>query len=203
MLLLSGASAVALAADSPLVGKWEAIARSHGGLGSTLELHADGTLATSLGAMVDAKYRVEGGYLITSYTDESTGKTQESKLAIRFETDMLVEKAVNNPAASEIRMKRERAGKPGDAPIVGTWSYPAAHGTARTTFTADGREIFRYPIRTSSGTWSAAGTLLTFGYEGRPPQTANYTLENGVLSVDSKAGTPVKYRRAPDSAPAR
>src|SRR5689334_6174546 len=82
-LLFSVFSADGFAVNSPLIGEWEAVARSRGGLGATLELKADGTLVSSLGAMVDAIYRVEGGDLITTYTDESTGKSQTAKMAVR------------------------------------------------------------------------------------------------------------------------
>ncbi|MGH9442896.1 MAG: hypothetical protein ACRD16_11545 [Thermoanaerobaculia bacterium] len=196
-LLLCGTSAVALAADSPLVGKWEAMVRTSSELGKTLELHADGTLTGSLGSMVDATYRVEDGTLITTHKDERTGQFQEAKMKIRFEGDTLVEKS---PAAGaeEIRMKRETPKKAGAAPIVGTWSYPKPpRGTAYLTFTPGGNELFRYPLRTFSGKWSVIGTLLNLAYEGTPSQVSNYTIENGILTIDPGNGPPTKYRRAP------
>ena len=196
VLLLLGAAAAALAADSSLVGKWEAVVRTSSGIGKSLDLRADGTLTGSLGAMVDARYRVEGDTLITTYTDEKSGRTQEAKMKIRFDRDTLVETNLAGPG-EEVRMKREGPRKEGVPPIVGTWSTPKPPGgTAYLTFTSDGDEIFRYPIKTFSGKWSSMGTLLTLSYEGTPGQISNYTIENGILTIDPGKGPPTKYRRA-------
>src|SRR6266404_4840233 len=40
-----------------LIGSWEAITRSTGGLGSTISFASDNTMSYTLGAMVDMKYR--------------------------------------------------------------------------------------------------------------------------------------------------
>ncbi|MGZ3565004.1 MAG: hypothetical protein ACXWM4_05665, partial [Gemmatimonadaceae bacterium] len=42
---------------TPLLGTWEAVNRSAGGLGSTMTFAADNTLSYTLGAMVDMQYK--------------------------------------------------------------------------------------------------------------------------------------------------
>ena len=41
-----------------IVGKWESVDRSQGGIGNTLEFHADSVVTQVFGAMVDFTYRV-------------------------------------------------------------------------------------------------------------------------------------------------
>src|SRR5882672_5710120 len=65
LLLISNLVALNLAAaqrtpnprPAPLIGTWEAITRSTGGLGSTISFAPDNTMSYTLGAMVDMKYR--------------------------------------------------------------------------------------------------------------------------------------------------
>jgi hypothetical protein len=181
-------------ADSPLLGKWESL-RNPNGLGTVLEFRADGTLRASFGAIVDMTYRVENGVLISSYIDERTRKSQEVRIPITISADTLIERSPDG-SRPDVSMKREKGGRQGDPPIVGTWSSAQKRGTAYTTFTSDGRQMFRYPIRVSYGKWSASDGKLTLVDEGRPSETSSYAIEGDVLSLPDATGPPAKYRRA-------
>ena len=61
-----GAAQVAPAAPSPLLGSWEAVNRSVGGLGSTIGFGPDNTLSFTMGAMADLTYRRSGDTLFVT-----------------------------------------------------------------------------------------------------------------------------------------
>lgn len=181
------------AADVPaaLVGRWEATARSHGGIGQVFELQADGTLVHWFAAMVDGAYKLEGTRLVESFKDSATGKVSE----IRFEGATLVQKDAQSGA--EIRMTRQGAGGPPDAPIVGVWSFRHETGvTAFIMFTADGRMIFRLPIRADRGRWSVAGDSLTMGLKGSAMTRFRYEVQGDQLVLTSDQGRQERYTRA-------
>src|ERR1700682_3777981 len=50
-----------------LVGRWDAVTRSAGGIGQIIELRADGSMTQWFAAMVEFTYAVQGPLLITSY----------------------------------------------------------------------------------------------------------------------------------------
>ena len=182
-------------AGSMLIGKWESVARSKGGLGHALEFHRDGSLSHTTGAMVEETYRVEGSRLITSSRGTRTGKVTENVTEIRFEGDTLIQKSME--AGGEVRMSRKRSGGPQAPPIVGIWSYPHyAGGTALVMFTRDGRMIFRLPIRTDRGNWSIAGNLVTIALPGSRIQTLRYKVEAAQLTLTSDQAKEQAYKRA-------
>ena len=178
-----------------LIGKWESVVRSKGGIGQALEFHRNGSLTQTTAAMVEATYRVEGSRLITSSKDPRTGKVTEDVTEIRFEGATLIQKSMQ--AGGEVRMTRKRSGGPQAPPIVGIWSYPHyAGGTALVMFTPDGRMIFRLPLRTDRGNWSIAGDLVTIALPGSRITTLRYKVEAAQLTLTSDQAKERAYKRA-------
>jgi hypothetical protein len=129
--------------------------RTRGGIGNILEFGADGSFFETIAAMVDFKYAVTGQQLKTWFQDPKTLKVEETSVRIRFDGDMLVQEGAQGHG-KDIRMKREQRGEKDAPPIVGMWSYPQYTGVpAFVTFTRDGREFFRLPMRTERGLWRA------------------------------------------------
>ena len=64
------------AAASPLVGTWESMTTSTGGIGNTLEFTSDGSLKSTIGAMVDFTYTASATELKTVYVDPKTGRRE-------------------------------------------------------------------------------------------------------------------------------
>ncbi len=80
-------------------------------------------------------------------------------------------------------------------PIVGTWSYPHSSGaTAFVTFTADGRQHVRIPMRVDGGSWVAVDGKLTLRVEGNDPVTSAYRIEHNLLTLVDD-GKEFQYRR--------
>lgn len=185
---------LALADDRALLGRWESVNRSRGGLGSIIDFNADGSLTTTIGAIVDFTYEVNKGRLTTTYVDPQTGKIEKTTNAIRFEGDTLVEKN-GNGRGNDIRMTRQTAANPSE-PLLGTWRYPHYSGsTAFVTFTKDGRRLLRVPLTVDAGTWVATSDQLTMQIAAREPITTTYHIDGDVLTINDH-GKESKYKRA-------
>src|SRR5262245_30827840 len=176
-----------------VVGRWEAVTRSAGGIGQIIEFRADGSMTHWFAAMVETTYVGQGPLLITSFTPARGGPGEQTATEIRYERDVLIQKGPQS--ATEIRMTRKRAGGPQDGPIVGVWSYPhEAGGTAFMMYTADGRLIFRLPMRADRGRWSVSGTQLTLG--STTTTRVTYSVQGGQLELTDDRGKRTAYTRA-------
>src|SRR3954471_8982133 len=72
-VLLAGAASSPQTSSAKLVGTWEAVARTAGGLGTTLSFGEDNSLLFTVGAMVDFKYhRVRDSLFIVDPEGHST-----------------------------------------------------------------------------------------------------------------------------------
>ena len=187
-----------------IVGKWESVDRSQGGIGNTLEFHADSVVTQVFGAMVDFTYRVEDARLITTFMDASTGELSEDSYGFRISGDTLIQ--TDEGSGQEIRrMKRVETLKAGVPPIVGTWSYQhSAGGTAFETFTADGNLYLRRPFRTDTlGTYSAyRGDRLRMIVVDSATRrieitTFRFVIEGAELMLSPARGPQRRYNRAP------
>ena len=190
LLLLS---TLAVADDNSLVGKWESVARNDAGIGSTLQLNADGSLARTLGQMLDFTYTFDGRKLRVSSLDPDSGRAVTNTYKVRLAGDSLFER---NGGGSGVDITMTRLTRFDIArPLVGTWSYPHTSGaTAFVTFTADGHEYVRIPMRVDGGSWVAADGKLTLRVDGVDPVTSTFRIDHNVLSL-VEAGKEFRYRR--------
>ena len=147
-IFVAGAASAQVTPVSPLVGTWEAVARSAGGLGATLSFGGDNSLSYTVGAMVDFKYRrVRDSLFIVDPEGHSTPSR------IRIARDTLITVRGN----SEQRETRVGAVSPGDS-LVGLWTYPHYTGVAAyEEYTPTGDLRLRIPIRTLKGTYATLG----------------------------------------------
>jgi len=187
-------SAIAAADDRALVGRWESINRGEGGIGSTLQLNADGSLSRTVGAMTDNTYKFDGRSRLTiTSTDPETGKSVTAKFNVKIAGETLVEKN-GGGRGIDIQMTRRT---PLDIarPLLGTWQYPHSSGaTAFVTFTEDGRELVRVPLNVDGGSWVAVGDQLTLNVSGTDPVTSTYRADRNMLTL-VEGGKEFKYRR--------
>jgi hypothetical protein len=147
-ILLAGAASAQVTSDAPLVGTWEAVARTAGGLGTTLSFGNDNSLEFTVGAMVDFKYRRLRDSL---FIVDPEGHSTPSR--IRIVRDTLIATRDGN----EQRETRIGAPSPGDS-LIGLWSYPHSTGvSAYEVYTPTGELHVRIPIRTLKGTYAARG----------------------------------------------
>lgn len=134
---------------SALIGTWEAITRSAGGLGATIAFGADNTLRYTLGAMVDMKYRRAQDSL---YILDPQGPV--NPFQVTFVRDTMV---MTNDGKQQ-RETRVTPAVPGADPVIGKWTYSHYTGVpAFEEYTAAGDFRLRVPIRTLEGNWTAVG----------------------------------------------
>ena len=152
--LLSFALAPALESDegSPS-GFWESVETSQGGIGSALELTADGRFRQIVVVLVEFGYRLDGE---TLFIVDEAGAEQAVQVAFG---DGSMDLAA--PNGSVIRKTRFRDPSNGTSIILGDWRYDySSQATAYERYTQDGRMIFRLPMRGQSGTFEIKGTKL-------------------------------------------
>lgn len=188
---------------SDIVGRWVAMHRSEGGIGSMWEFKADGTLTMAPGAVVDMPYKIEGDKLILP--PGTTGPDAKPQvLSFRIEGDTLYESFVDAAAKDaaakkEIKYVRVSISKPGDQPIVGTWksvgtgcALPAeeksreaicdAFRNATFTYTKDGICKLRIPFKLVEGTYTVSDSSSgTFTVTSRPGSLFAYRVAEGKL----------------------
>jgi hypothetical protein len=151
LLLLNVAAAqVAPARPSPtLIGTWEAVTRSAGGLGSTISFAADNTMSFTLGAMVDMKYKRARDSL---YIIDPANGVNAFRIAILRDTLVMTNEG------KEQRETRVGAPVKGVDPVIGRWTYLHYTGVpAFEEYTPGGDFRLRVPIRTLDGTYATMG----------------------------------------------
>src|SRR5690242_14418690 len=78
-------------APEPLLGRWESVTRSVGGLGQVIELRADGTMTQWIAALVELTYQLQGLQLTTTFRAPS-GTSEVQSMTIRFEGDVMIQR---------------------------------------------------------------------------------------------------------------
>ena len=179
-----------------IVGKWESVARSYGGIGTTLEFHSDGTISLTPGAMVDFTYRLDRTRLVLSFTDPGTGEVSENTVDVHITGDSMIQS--DPKSGQETRLVRLEGAKADTLPIVATWSFKHyTGGTAFQVFTADGDAHLRVPFRTDAGTYTVSAETLTIVIEGRDPWQVRYAIDGAMLALLSADGSREQYNRVP------
>ncbi len=192
--LVPQATPAPAAASAALLGQWESVARTEGGIGNILEFHPDGRVSQISASMVDADYTIEGDWLRTVWKDPNTGKTSEIDTQVEFEgRDRFLERASDGTGDSW----SERIGDAprASSPIVGQWCYiyldllPSYR-----EFTRD-KMFNRLPVVVLRGRYSVAGDALTVQMQDQPPGQYPFRIENGLLLIRSRDGSEKQYRR--------
>lgn len=140
-----------------LIGRWESVNRSRGGLGSVFDIPNDSLCVVISGVLVDGTYRAEGDSLY-----RSTADAPSREVAVSFTTagDSMVHRF---PGRSE-RVVMRRVINEGATPgaIQGVWSY--RHYTRTTAFeeyTPNGQFHFRIDMSNDSSKYKLSGDTLT------------------------------------------
>jgi hypothetical protein len=182
------------ASPSPrLVGLWESVSTSRGGIGRTLELRADGTCVEATTVIVDLHYRVIGDRLVTADTPPAADADTSKATRIAIAGDVLTQ-----TGADGVEVRKERLGAPADGKpaIVGAWRY--RHYTKAIAFerySDDGRMSFRLPLASSLGRWLLTGDRLAL----TDPRGGTTTFVVRGDELDSAESGPAKpaFRRVP------
>jgi hypothetical protein len=135
--------------STTLIGTWEAVTRSAGGLGSTISFAPDNTMSFTLGAMVDMKYKRARDSL---YIIDPANGVNAFRIAIMRDTLVMTNEG------KEQRETRVGAPVKGADPVIGSWTYLHYTGVpAFEEYTPGGDFRLRVPIRTLDGTYATMG----------------------------------------------
>jgi hypothetical protein len=189
-LWLAGIAAAqgVVAVPGALLGSWEAISRSEGGLGSTIAFAPDNTLTFTMGAMVDMSYRRSGDSLFVTSPD---GNLAPAKIAIVHDTLVVTRNGKEQ--------RETRIGTPvTNNPLVGNWTYLHYTGVpAYEEYTAIGAYHLRVPIRTLQGNYTAFGdaAVLHLMGDGGGDRNVKFSVVGDTLQL-SWDGQTSRYLRA-------
>ena len=199
LLLVPGLLALNVAASqvaprapsTPLVGTWEAVNRSAGGLGSTISFAPDNTMSFTMGTMVDMKYKRARDSL---YIIDPQNGVNTFQVSIMRDTMVMVNQG---------REQREtRVGAPvnGADPVVGRWTYLHYSGVpAFEEYTPGGDFRLRVPIRTLEGTYAAMGdsAMLHLPGQGGGDRAVRFAVAGDTLQLIWNGQTSRYVRSAP------
>lgn len=191
LVSIFGATLRAQSAPTPtasIVGTWEAVARSAGGLGTTITFSPDNGLSFTLGAMVDMNYSHVGDSLFVTSVEGSLPPA-----SIKFVNDTLV-------VARSDREQRETRLTPKIArdPLVGLWTFQHYTGVAAyEEYAPDGGFHLRVPIRTLTGNYVVAGNTAVMHLmgDGGGDRTVNFAITGDTLQLTWN-GQSTRYLRA-------
>jgi len=176
---------------TPLIGTWEAVTRSAGGLGSTISFAPDNTMSFTLGAMVDMKYKRARDSL---YIIDPQNGVNAFKVSITRDTLVMI---------TQGREQREtRVGPPvsGTDPVIGRWTYLHYTGVpAFEEYTPGGDFRLRVPIRTLQGTYAAMGdsAMLHLPGPGGGDRAVQFTVVGDTLQLTWDGQTSRYIKTAP------
>jgi hypothetical protein len=192
---VSGAALAARGQAQGVVGRWESVDRSPGGVGEAIEFRADGTAYQVSAAMGDATYEIKDDWLITSWKDRETGKISMLANHVELEGNEMLQKDEQGNLVS--RLERQSAAGSGPA-IAGVWCGEDGPGlTTLTEFTPAGEMFIRLPIRALSGRyWLSGADQLAVELEGSTRREFQFQVAGDVLTVTPKGGTAKEFRRA-------
>ena len=186
-----------------LVGDWESVKRSMGGLGVTFHFAADGSAAMSPGAMVDYTYTLTGNHLVMKMVNPSDASAAPEVADVHIDGDTMLQKSTSG--GPDIKLVRLTPAVPGAPAIAGKWGRdPAAKveteddapqlQSARETmarnytneYTADGKMRMRIPFITRKGTYKVDGDLLRLRYSDGGVTAVRYEFKEGKLFLSRR-----------------
>jgi hypothetical protein len=176
---------------TPLLGTWEAVNRSAGGLGSIMTFAPDNTLSYTLGAMVDMQYKRSRDSL---YIIDPQNGINAFRVSINRDTLVMTNQGREQ--------KETRVGAPitGADPVVGRWTYQHYTGVpAFEEYTPGGEFRLRVPIRTLQGTYAVLGdsAMLHLPGPGGGDRAVRFTIVGDTLQLNWSGQTARYVRAAP------
>ena len=171
-------------AQASLIGRWRAMKTSQGGIGAIFEFRDDGAFSFSPGAVVEAKYRIDGNQLVLppdTIDGPELHQTMEwvsaDRLVLRESQTLTRQGTVRDPSN----------------PILGEWTAPGeAFGFKAEVhyfFQPRGKVLFLCPFKWQKGGYSVKGGTVRMQYSEGPPVEGPFRVEGDMLTIPS-AGKP-------------
>jgi hypothetical protein len=182
------------AGPASIIGTWEALSRSPGGLGSTIAFGPDNTMTFTIGAMVDMSYRLSGDSL---FVTNAEGDLPPAQISIAKDTLVVTRDGREQRETRVSEPQRDSVGGDTDS-LVGLWTYRHYTGVpAYEEYTSDGGYHLRVPIRTLKGNYTTDGNsaMLHLIGDGGGDRAVKFAVAGDTLQLTWNGQT-TRYLRA-------
>lgn len=166
---------VATSSLSSVAGRWRSLETSKGGIGVFLDLHPDGTLSFSPGAIVPTTYRTEADKLILP-PETTDGPEQVQQFELLGEDKLKI-----TAQGTSLEFTRQGTSRDAAHPLLGEWTAQRDMGgrnlIVHYIFLSDGKFLLLIPFAITPGKYSVKGSAVHFELPDQKPA-------DGVLSPD-------------------
>lgn len=192
-LLFAAALACPVPQSDQLVGLWESVEKSKGGIGHTVEFRPDGSYVEATAVLVDMYYRATGDQLTLSEKPVVETAEAGNSFPIKIEGDTLTQEM---PGGPKIRKERIGGTETGKAPIVGVWRYRhPTGGLAFERYTSDGQVYLRIPLTSSLGCYKLDGPKLSLTRNQKEDVSGTFEMKGEDLALNFAGKEPGTYRK--------
>ena len=187
--------------SSDIVGRWEAIETTSGGLGSTLEFGPDGSFTFPFGPLLHGTYKLDGNKLITTTIQSPPKKATTEVQEIKFEGDTLFQKTEYGVH----KWVRLSPSSPNSSPIIGRWGMKSPIYEFRRDGTFDMSSSIS-SMQIHNGRYKLNGnhlylTVPPSSQKGLVPQRSEIEIQGDTLILRLKDGrNTVMHRISPSNA---
>jgi hypothetical protein len=174
-----------------LVGRWESVAASRGGLGIMFEFREDGTMLQSGGALVDFQIQSLANTELVLRENDGEGEALRLGFTIDEDTALVTPVGVEEPQ----RWSRIGSASPDQHPLVGIWSY--VHYTGHTAYVTVTEEVMhlRVPVNPQNAVYQVTGDTMVVFQKGGEERWLLRS-RNGQLFLTNPSGSEMELRRA-------
>jgi hypothetical protein len=175
-----------------LIGLWDSVTTSQGGIGTTLEFRSDATFVEATTVIVNSFFRIVGEHLVIEEQPIAPDASTSKSARIKIDGDVLF---LTGPDGKVVEQKRLGRPEPGKPAIVGAWQFrhPAGvNGFIR--YTDDGRAFLRIPMRSAVGRYTLTSNELRLTRSSQPEVVMAIELRGDELAMSGEGRT-FRYRR--------
>ena len=183
LMISCATSFLAYCGDLPITGEWLSKGRSKGGLGTTIIFTNDGKVTTTMGALVDFTYKIEGDKLFLSGTNGE-------KLSYQFKQEKNTLELKDLSCGEIQKMTKVESCSPSS--IIGKWAYKHYSGApAEMEFTKNGNCYLSVPMDKVDGKYTISDGILVIKLAGKPESKWTYSIDKDTLTI-TELGTDEK-----------
>ncbi len=169
--------------SSGIVGRWFSLETSKGGIGEVCEFRSDGTVDYSLGAVVEAPWRIENKQLILP---PATTDGAEQKYTLKWLGDNKLSLEIEGYVTDLARVgDRSDAGNP----IIGEWIESRKMGDhnleARWLFYPRGEMLLLIPFAIQHGSYTVSGSAIHLNIPGLKKPEFRFKLVDNLLTLSA------------------
>lgn len=190
-IVLAAGLACQVQEEKDLIGFWESMAVSRGGIGLNFEFKGDGSYSTAEVVLVDLTYDIKDEKLYISKNQGEPVSYEKGLKIVLSETDLVL---VGDNGRKKVR---NRLTKNSSKSIVDKYRYRHyTRAIAYEKYTKDGKFLIRIPMKATNGCYTASKDTLVIKQSEHDDKQIKYRIHKGKLlmkdSNKSYSYNPVK-----------